>query len=153
VQCCAQVVGSSVRLAGLRPKKGAGGKGVAARYRPADNTMAVSFEDPRKRVKEPAIQKVGGAHACARNALVAVAHISATQALLRLHVVHGWVLPNSHTSRWIWQVQGFYRQNGRNLCFEGTVRVCMIGKNSKGETKLFAPKGDGTTYIAGESGT
>ena len=54
-----QVVGSSVRLAVLRPKKGASGKGVAARYRPADNTMAVSFEDPRKRVKEPAIQRVG----------------------------------------------------------------------------------------------
>jgi hypothetical protein len=50
-----------VRLAGLRPKKGDSGKGVAARYRAADNTMAVSFEDPRKRVKEPAIQKVGGA--------------------------------------------------------------------------------------------
>lgn len=50
-----------MRLAGLRPKKGDSGKGVAARYRAADNTMAVSFEDPRKRVKEPAIQKVGGA--------------------------------------------------------------------------------------------
>jgi hypothetical protein len=51
------------------------------------------------------------------------------------------------------QVQGFYRENGRNLCFEGTVRVCKIGKNSRGETKLFAPKGDGTTYIAGEFDT
>ena len=50
-----------MRLAGLRPKKGTSGRGVAARYRAADNTMAVSFEDPRKRVKEPTIQRVGGA--------------------------------------------------------------------------------------------
>ena len=51
-----------------------------------------------------------------------------------------------------WQVEGFYHVNGRNLCFEGTVRVCKVGKNGKGDLKLFAPRGDGTTYIAGGNG-
>ena len=141
-----------MRLAGLRPKQGAGGKGIAARYRAADNTMAVSFEDPRKRVKEPTIQKVGGPHICARAAcfVVVVAHISAFPALhVGGHLQRTWQHQN-HTCRADWQVLGFYRENGRNLCFEGSVRVCKIGKNSKGETKLFAPKSDGTTYIAGE---
>ena len=141
-----------MRLAGLRPKQGAGGKGVAARYRAADNTMAVSFEDPRKRVEELTIQKVGGAHMCARIACftVVVAHISAFPTLHVGGHLQRTAEGQSHVRHADWQVQGFYRENGRNLCFEGTVRVCKIGKNSKGETKLFAPKSDGTTYIAGE---
>ena len=57
-----------------------------------------------------------------------------------------------HISLCCRQVEGFYHLKGRNLCFEGAVRVCKIGKNSKGEPKLFAPKSDGTTYIAGENG-
>ena len=141
-----------MRLAGLRPKKGDSGNGVAARYRAADNTMAVSFEDPRKRVKEPTIQKVSGAQ-CSNDMLRSGAH----QCCFQVQYAGSfnrctWRPFNTHM-RCCHQVQGFYRENGRNLCFEGTVRVCKIGKNSKGETKLFAPKVDGSTFIAGETGT
>lgn len=52
-----QVIGASVRLGGLRPKKGRNG-GVAARYQEADNTMGVGFIDPSRRIKAISFQKV-----------------------------------------------------------------------------------------------